>query len=108
MAQTAQLRRIDVAENEAQRVFNLQRQAYLRHPYPSYEERRANLDALERILVDNTTAIAEAISADFGHRAFEESMMAESVGNLRSRVHAPISDLRWISAVRAPLVPPRR
>src|SRR3989442_196773 len=86
MAQTAQLRRIDVAENEAQRVFTLQRQAYLRHPYPSYEERRANLDKLERVLVDNATAIAEAISADFGHRAVEESMMAElftSVDGLR-------------------------
>jgi coniferyl-aldehyde dehydrogenase len=77
MAQTAQLRRIDVAENEAQRVFNLQRQAYLRHPYPSFEERRENLDKLERILVDHATEIAEAINADFGHRAFEESMIAE-------------------------------
>jgi coniferyl-aldehyde dehydrogenase len=77
MAQTAQLRRIDVAENEAQRVFNLQRAAYLCHPYPSYEERRENLEKLERILVDNAHAIADAISADFGHRAFEESMMAE-------------------------------
>src|SRR2546428_7792084 len=86
MAQTAQLRRIDVADNEAQRVFTLQRQAYLRHPYPSYEERRENLDKLERILVDNASAIADAISADFGHRAFEESMMAElftSVDGLR-------------------------
>ncbi len=77
MAQTAQLRRIDVAENDAQRVFNLQRQAYLRHPYPSYEERRESLSKLEQILVDSRTAIAEAINADFGHRAFEESMMAE-------------------------------
>ena len=77
MAQTAQLRRIDIAENEAQRVFNLQREAYLRHPYPSYEERRENLRALERVLVENAEPIAEAINADFGHRAFEESMMAE-------------------------------
>jgi coniferyl-aldehyde dehydrogenase len=77
MAQTAQLRRIDAAENEAQRVFKLQREAYARHPYPSYEERIENLRKLERILVDNATAIAEAIGADFGHRAFEESLMAE-------------------------------
>src|SRR5262245_13487969 len=86
MAQTAQLRQIDVAENEAQRVFKLQREAYLRQPYPSWEARRENLDRLERVLVDNATAIAEAISADFGHRAFEESMMAElftSVDGLR-------------------------
>ena len=77
MAQTAQLRRIDVAENEAQRVFNVQRAAYLRAPYPSYEERRENLHKLERILVDNASAIADAISADFGHRAVEETLMAE-------------------------------
>src|SRR5215813_5341782 len=86
MAQTAQLRRIDTAENEAQRVFALQRAAYLRHPYPSYEERRESLEKLERLLVDNATAIAEAINADFGHRAFEETMMAElftSVDGLR-------------------------
>jgi len=77
MAQTAQLRRLDVAENEAQRVFALQRAAYLRHPYPSYEERLENLTKLERILVDNRIAIADAINTDFGHRAFEETMMAE-------------------------------
>jgi coniferyl-aldehyde dehydrogenase len=77
MAQTVQLRRIDTVENEAQRVFNLQREGYRRHPYPSYEERSENLRKLERILVDNATAIAEAINADFGHRAFEESLMAE-------------------------------
>ena len=77
MAQTAQARRLVAIENEAQRVFELQRNAYLRHPYPSLEERRANLDALERILVDNADAIAEAINADFGHRAAEESKLLE-------------------------------
>ena len=86
MAQTAQLRRIDVEENEAQRVFNLQRSAYLRKPFPAYEERVDNLRKLERVLVDNADAIAAAISADFGHRAVEESLMAElftSVDGLR-------------------------
>src|SRR5688500_7329933 len=77
MAQTAQLRRLVAIENEAQRVFELQRNAYLRHPYPSLEERRANLGALERILVENADAIAEAINADFGHRAAEESKLLE-------------------------------
>jgi coniferyl-aldehyde dehydrogenase len=77
MAQTAQLRRIEIVENEAQRVLKLQREAYLRHPYPSCEERRENLRTLDRVLVENAEAIAEAISADFGHRAFEETTMAE-------------------------------
>ena len=77
MAQTAQLRRIDVVENEAQRVFALQRQAYLRNPYPSLAERTERLRILERVLLDNVDAIAEAINADFGHRATEESQMLE-------------------------------
>jgi coniferyl-aldehyde dehydrogenase len=77
MAQTAQTRTVDTVENEAQRVFKLQREAYAREPFPSYEERIGNLRKLDRLLVDNGKAIADAITADFGHRAFEETMAAE-------------------------------
>ncbi len=80
MAQTAQLRKLEAIENEAQRVFALQRQAYLRHPYPTLEERRENLTKLERILVDNVDAIAEAINRDFGNRSAEETKMLEIFG----------------------------
>ena len=86
MAQTAQPRSFDTIENEAQRVFQLQRAAYARHPFPSYEERIEHLKKLDRVLVDNADAIAEAIRADFGHRAVEETMIAElftSVDGLR-------------------------
>ena len=77
MAQTAQTRTVGTVENEAQRVFQLQREAYGRAPYPSYDERIAHLRTLDRLLVDNAKAIAEAITADFGHRAYEETMAAE-------------------------------
>jgi len=77
MAQTAQLRHIDVVENEAQRIFKLQREAYLKDPYPSLEERKGRLRALERVLLDNTDAIVEAIGKDFGHRCAEESKILE-------------------------------
>lgn len=77
MAQTAQLRRFEVIENEAQRVFTLQRQAYLRHPYPTLDERRESLAKLEHILVNNADAIADAINQDFGHRCAEESKLLE-------------------------------
>jgi len=77
MAQTAQRRDIDVVENEAQRIFKLQHDAYLCDPYPSLEERRERLRALERILLDNAEAIADAIRQDFGHRSTEESKILE-------------------------------
>lgn len=77
MAQTAQLRRIDRPENEAERVFQLQREAWLRHPHPSVDERRARLRAVERVLLENRDAIAHAIHTDFGHRSAEESLLLE-------------------------------
>jgi coniferyl-aldehyde dehydrogenase len=77
MAQTAQSRTFETVENEAQRVFKLQREAYAREPFPSYEQRIANLRALDRILVENRIEIANAIMADFGHRAVEETLAAE-------------------------------
>jgi len=80
MAQTAQLKQIDVAENEAQRIFQMQRDAYLKQPYPSYEERIDRLNKLERVLVDNVDAIAEAVNLDFGNRCEEETKILEVFG----------------------------
>jgi coniferyl-aldehyde dehydrogenase len=77
MAQTAQLRRIERPANEAQRIFALQREAWLRQPIPGLEQRRERLRAVERVLLENRDAIAAAIHADFGHRATEESLMLE-------------------------------
>lgn len=77
MAQTAQLRRVEEIENEPQRIFALQREAYLRHPFPSLDERLQSLEKLDRLLVANAEAICAAIAADFGHRSAEESKMLE-------------------------------
>lgn len=96
MAQTAQLRRIDVAENEAQRVFQVQREAYLRHPYPSYEERIDRLNKLEKILVDNANEIADAINEDFGHRSAEESKLLELFGSIDGIRHTKKKLKKWM------------
>ena len=64
-------------QNEAQRILQKQRQAHFDNPFPSYQQRRENLQKLEQILVDNQDAIAEAISKDFGNRAIEESKLLE-------------------------------
>jgi coniferyl-aldehyde dehydrogenase len=100
MAQTAQVRRIEVAENEAQRVFKLQREAYLRHPYPSLEERRANLRALERVLVDAADDIVDAVAADFGHRAAEETKMLELFTTVDGIRHTRRKLARWMRPQR--------
>ncbi|WP_027588735.1 coniferyl aldehyde dehydrogenase [Pseudomonas sp. RL] len=54
-----------------------QRSAFLADPNPSAEQRRAWLNALRRLLVDEQEAIIAAISQDFGNRSADETRMAE-------------------------------
>ena len=103
MAQTAQLRTIEVAENEAQRIFKLQRDAYLRDPYPSLAERKERLRALERILIDNTDAIIEAIRKDFGHRCAEETKILELFPCIDGIRHSLKKLSKWMQPERRPI-----
>ncbi len=100
MAQTAQIRRIDDVQNEAQRVFRLQREAYLREPFPSLEERIDALTKLERILVDNADAIADAINRDFTNRCVEETKILEVFGCVDGIRHTRRKLKKWIKPQR--------
>ena len=71
----------------AAEIFQKQKTAYLNNPYPEYEVRIENLKRLEAILVDNQDAIAEAVSRDFGNRAYQETKLLE--------VFLPIDLLRY-------------
>ncbi len=44
---------------------------------PSYEERVARLDKLERAMLDFKDELVKAMSADFGHRATQDSLLAD-------------------------------
>jgi coniferyl-aldehyde dehydrogenase len=96
MAQTAQIRKIEQVENEAQRVFALQRAAYLRHPFPSLKERLDSLDKLEKILVDNADAIADAINRDFTNRSVEETKILEIFGCVDGIRHTRKHLKKWM------------
>jgi len=67
----------DIEDNAERLIYERQRKAYKANPYPSYVERKANLDKLEKMMVDNQEAIAEAISKDFGNRAHQETQLIE-------------------------------
>ena len=54
-----------------------QRAAYLRAPYPTWDQRAAHLKALREVLLDNRDMLADAMHADFGNRAKEEILLAE-------------------------------
>jgi len=55
----------------------LQRQAYLDHPVPTFDERKADLRTLQRFVRENKEALISAISADYGHRSRHETLLAE-------------------------------
>jgi coniferyl-aldehyde dehydrogenase len=94
---------IAFAENEAQRVFKLQRDAYLRDPYPSLAVRKERLRALERILLDNTDAITDAIRQDFGHRCAEESKILEIFPCVDGIRHSLKNLSKWMRPERRPV-----
>ena len=54
-----------------------QRAAYLRAPYPTWDQRAAHLKALREVLLDNRDILADAMHDDFGNRAKEEILLAE-------------------------------
>ena len=76
MSSTAEITNISQA-SRVHSVFERQRQACLKTPYPSLEERKANLLKLEQLLRDHQDEIAEAINQDFGNRSVHETKVLE-------------------------------
>ncbi len=63
-------------------VFAKQHEASRQHAYPSLDTRLENLDKLQKLLLENQTAITEAINSDFGYRCAQETRMLEVFGLL--------------------------
>ena len=78
----------------------LQRAAYHAHPVPGYAERRADLERLRALLLDQQAAIADAISADYGHRSRHETRLAELVPAVDGIGHALKHLKSWMRVQR--------
>ena len=66
-----------MSQSHLHALLSAQKDAYDSQGIPSLEHRLASLDDLFNILKTNQHAIAEAISKDFGHRAQQETQLAE-------------------------------
>ncbi len=83
-----------------QAALTLQRRAYRDAPVPTLAERRKDLRTLERFVLENTDAICDAISADYGHRSRHETMLTEVV-QVRDGIDDAIKHLpRWMKPQR--------
>jgi len=83
-----------------QAALELQRRACARNPVPSYAERRADLAALRRFVIENREALIEAVNRDYGSRSRHETLFAELVPVLDGIRHARRHLRQWMRPQR--------
>jgi coniferyl-aldehyde dehydrogenase len=83
-----------------QAALELQRRACARDPVPSYEERRADLAALRRFIVENREALIDAVNRDYGTRSRHETLFAELAPVLDGIRHARGRLRKWMRPQR--------
>jgi acyl-CoA reductase-like NAD-dependent aldehyde dehydrogenase len=82
----------------------LQRRSFDADPNPPRAIRRDRLDRLRRLLRDNAEAIRDAIGADFGQRASEETLLLEQFTSHEAVQHARRHLRRWMRTERRSVV----
>jgi len=88
---------------ELQETLGLQRKAYLAHPVPTLEERKADLLALARFVRENKEAIIAAINADYGNRSRHETLFAEIFTVLDGVKHTLKHLKKWMKPQKRPV-----
>ncbi|WP_108126091.1 coniferyl aldehyde dehydrogenase [Saccharospirillum mangrovi] len=81
-------------------LFDAQRRAFAQQPFPSLAERKRRLRQLKRLILDNETAIADALNADFGSRAFYETRFIEVLPSVANINHNLSALRRWMKPKR--------
>ena len=77
-----------------------QREAYFAQPMPTLAARRADLKQLARFVRENKRALAEAVSADYGHRSVHETLLTEIGPVLAAIRHALGHVGKWMKPQR--------
>ncbi len=77
-----------------------QRLAQAAEPYPDLAQRCADLRKLKALVRDNADAIAQAISADYGHRSHHETLLGEVVPVVHGVDHALKHLKQWMKPQR--------
>ena len=83
-------------EREIDRVLAVQKAAFAADPAPPRETRLQWLDGIIRALEKNEARIVEAINADFGARAAEESIVSEIIVTVGAARLAKRKLARWM------------
>ena len=77
-------------------ALELQRSAYRASPVPDLRQRRQDLLTLRRFVLEQRTALIEAVSRDYGHRSRHETELTEILPVLKDIDHALKHLRRWM------------
>lgn len=89
------------ADIDLDAILKAQRTSFNKNPNPSWNERKANLKKLGDAIAAHETEFQEAISQDFGNRAFEETTLAEVLVIKGGISHALKHTKHWMRTRRA-------
>ncbi|MEY8247109.1 MAG: coniferyl aldehyde dehydrogenase [Bermanella sp.] len=79
-----------------QDVFAKQKAAFAQQPYPSLQQRRADLDKLAAVLLKYKDQVAEAMNQDFSSRSKDETLLAEILGALEGINYHKKNVKKWM------------
>ncbi len=77
-------------------TFELQKQAFKQHTYPSFEQRVEDLKTLYGLLITHQDEIATAISHDFSNRSTDETRLFEVMTSLNGIKHSLKHLKKWM------------
>ncbi|CAM3755162.1 coniferyl aldehyde dehydrogenase [Litorimonas haliclonae] len=86
---------------ELKAILSSQRADFDRAPYPSWSVRKANIEKLRNAIFASEDAFIKVISEDFGHRAAEETMIAEFLVLKGGFSHALKHTPKWMKTRKA-------
>ncbi|HSG59913.1 MAG TPA: coniferyl aldehyde dehydrogenase [Pseudomonadales bacterium] len=91
---------LETIRRELRECLDVQRSAYLAQPMVSYQQRKADLLALKRLVVENQEALITAICEDYGNRSKHETIFAEIVTVLQT-INDAVKQLKsWMKPQR--------
>jgi coniferyl-aldehyde dehydrogenase len=80
-----------------------QRESFLRDGPPNLKQRRADLTKLRQAIKDSSDRIADVISADFGNRSRQESLLAEVFATCSAIRYSLRHLAKWMRPKRVPV-----
>ncbi|WP_427454701.1 coniferyl aldehyde dehydrogenase [Litorimonas sp. WD9-15] len=89
--------------SELNTVLAAQRKAFNAQPNPDWTSRKAKLETLRDLILGHEAEFAAAISADFGNRAVEETIIAEILVIKGGISHALKHTPKWMKSRKAPV-----